>query len=609
MTALRPTKQKGFIKNIFGFDIETYDNNKKFLLGSIYHKNAKYRKTFLDKYKLIDYLKSSIFKNSYVCATNLSFDFYGTFFDTDDMINFIPQWRGSDLIFSRAYITSDGFSQKRKTKSDKTITFIDTMNYAKLGVKNIGKILSINKLKTPSYIGKYPKNEAEKEYMIKYNMRDSEISSKFIEFLFNGFLELGATPKNTIASTSMSLFKNKYLDDIYYTHSEKYLLDELLAYYGGRTEAFKRGYIKDYNYYDFNSLYPSVMLNSFPDPNSIRYIKNSDITYIESYEGISEVDIFCPYMDIPLLPFRTDKKLLFPCGSFRGWYSHIELKKALSIGYVIKDIHQTYYFKDECRPFYNFVTDLYKKRQEYKKDNSNMEKIVKLLLNSLYGKFAQKFTDRDNWIPLPDNLSDLDKYDYIERHGNYIRVKNNMTRPASFCVPIWSLYTTAYGRLKLYDILTRCDPVYCDTDSIITKKVYNDVTALGGLKKEMNIKNGIIVKPKFYALTDYDNKGYVKIKGIGTRLNIGRFMDFIKNPSISYQKFMRFKESMRRGFIPNEIQDISKTMTLQDDKRLWEHDFNHKELQTSRPITLKDGKLYKSDNILNNNEKIIKINA
>ena len=41
----------------------------------------------------------------------------------------------------------------------------------------------------------------------KYNIRDSYISFKFMEFLQNNFNKLGVNVKYTVASTSMSLFK------------------------------------------------------------------------------------------------------------------------------------------------------------------------------------------------------------------------------------------------------------------------------------------------------------------------------------------------------------------------------------------------------------------
>lgn len=585
---LKPTIQRNFTKKIYGFDIETYDKNKKFYCASIFSGNIK--KIFFDKYKLIDYFKKNIFKNSFIAATNLQFDFMGTFFNTDDINKFFMQWRGSDMIFARTHIDKDKFYRKNESGHLKTLTFIDTLNYAKLSVANMGKIINIPKLDKPVCLGRLPNNIKEKNQLITYNFRDSEISYSFTKFLMESFYQLGATPKMTIASTSMSLYKNKYLRDNYYRHKINELLEEFEGYYGGRCEAFKRGEIRNYNYYDFNSLYPSVMLNEFPNPNTLRICHQNDISYIESYDGISNVDIYCPYMEYPLLCYRTDKKLLFPYGNFRGWYSHIELREAMKLGYVIKKVWKTFYFKENCIPFYNFVLDLYEKRKELKADDNPMEKVVKIILNSLYGKFGQKFMNRDNWIPLPDTLEELDKYNDFERIGDFIRIRQEFTEPRSFCIPIWALYVTSYARLKLYDVIKRSRAVYCDTDSIVTQRDYPDNSGLGKLKKEMSIRYGIIVKPKFYALVDKNNNEYVKIKGLGTRLCYDDFTALLNNPSKTYTKFMKFKESMRRGFIPNEIQSITKNMSLEDDKRLWESTFSYNELQDSRALEIIDSK-------------------
>lgn len=586
---LKPTLRRNFTKKIYGFDIETYDKNKKFYCASIYGKDIK--KSFFSKRKLINYFKNNIFENSFIAATNLQFDFMGTFFGSDEINNFFMQWRGTDMIFAKTYLGHNNFSRKREDNNMKTLTFIDTLNYAKLSVKNMGNIINIPKLKTPISIGRLPKNIKEKEEIIKYNLRDSEISYKFTKFLINSFYELGATPKMTIASTSMSLFKNKYLNDEYLRHKVDDLLEEFKGYYGGRCEAFNRGEIRNYNYYDFNSLYPSVMLNEFPDPNTLRVCHQNDLSYIESYDGLSDVDIYCPYMDYPLLPYRANNKLLFPYGNFRGWYSHIELREAIKLGYIIKKVWKTFYYKENCIPFLNFVNDLYNKRKELKDDGNSMEQVVKIILNSLYGKFGQKFMDRDNWIPLPDSLKELDKYDDFERIGDFIRVKQDFTYPRSFCIPIWALYVTAYGRLKLYDIIKTSKGIYCDTDSIVTKKEYQDNSSLGKLKLEMPIKYGVIVRPKFYAFVDKNNNEYVKIKGLGTRLCYDDFTNLLINPTKTYDKFMKFKESMRRGFIPNEIQSITKNMSLEDDKRIWNSTFNFRELQESKPLEIINKKI------------------
>jgi len=589
---LKKTKQRPFNTNIYGFDLETYGQKNEFYCGSVY-KNDDEKWTFFDKKELIKFFKTERFRNSIVFATNLGFDFFGTFKDTPEMKSFNILFRGSHLINARSRILNGKFMLKSpENEKSWSIKFVDTMNYAPMSVQKLGKIIGIEKFNKPSFLGRKPVNDLEVMEMVEYNMKDAEISKKSGGFLMKAFYDLGATPKDTIASTAMSLFKNKYVDRTYIRNLTEDLLDIFKAYYGGRTEVFKRGLIKDYFYYDFNSLYPSVMLNEFPDPDTIRTNKSNDLTKINFYEGVSHVDVFCPYMDIPLLPFRDEKshKLTFPTGSFTGWYSHIELRKALEIGYVIKKVHKSIYFKKKCKPFINYVNDLYNQRLRYKKDGSSMELACKLLLNSLYGKFGQKFVNLEEWKHF-DNISmeDMKKYNNVERVGEFARLLKDMQEPASFCINIWAVYTSAYGRLKLYDVLTKCDPVYCDTDSIITRQQIPVSDALGDLKLEYIINEGVVVKPKMYLIN-----GLAKIKGvrgfrIDSRLSGDDFLKVLAEGGVTYEKFVKFKESLRQGLVVNEVVEITKVIDLEDTKRDWYGlNFNPSELQTSRPLYLSE---------------------
>ncbi len=77
---LKPTKQRQFKRDIFGFDIETYDDNKKFLCASIYSDNPRLCKTFFSKKEIIKFIQKPEFRGSYISATNLGFDYFGTFY-------------------------------------------------------------------------------------------------------------------------------------------------------------------------------------------------------------------------------------------------------------------------------------------------------------------------------------------------------------------------------------------------------------------------------------------------------------------------------------------------------------------------------------------------
>ena len=593
---LKCTKQKKSNKKIYGFDIETYDNNKKFYCASIWGDD--YYKFFFSKREVIEELKHSRYRNCIVCATNLGFDFMGTFFGEPEEDKFQILFRGSDLLFARTYIIDGKYNRRSYTGKKRgegntghSILFLDTFNYAKISVEKAGSIIKLPKLKKPACLGRLPKNEEEKAEMLKYNLRDSEVSQKFMKFLYESFSELGATPKNTIASTTMSLFKNKYLgDDIYWRQPKEILLDLFKGYYGGRTEGIGRGKIQEYNYYDINSLYPFVMLNSFPDPNHCRTTKKNTLEHIEKYEGMSKVDIVCPPMQYPYLPHRYDGKLLFTVGDWTGWYTHYELNKALSLGYKINKVHKTHYYTKTCKPFVNFVNDLYKLRLQFKDKKNPMEKVVKLLLNSLYGKFGQKFQNKDNYISGDTTLEELQKYDYVEPVGNYFRIKTDC-EPSSFCIPIWASYVTAYARTVLHDFMVQCHPVYVDTDSVICKGTLSTSSVLGDMKLEMKIHNGWIVKPKMYAVhgeLDNEKISMVKVKGIGKRLTIEEFRDLLENPKVAYLKFTKFKEAIRRGLIPNELLEMEKNLSLDDNKRVWSKPIDLNGFEVSIPRVVHD---------------------
>lgn len=586
MQPLKPKRHKEF--NLYGFDVETYGQKSKFYCCSIYSDD--FQRTYYSKAKFKKDMKTlNRFRESTIVATNLGFDYHAVFNRKDD-VNINWMRRGSDFINAKTYIKDGKFHKYRKEKNkdgkrfikDKKykLEFIDTYNFVMSSVEELGKVIKIKKLKTPDFIGEKPKTKTEKEYMEKYNMRDSEISYKFTKYLFSEFRKLNTEPKFTIASTAMNCFRKNYLKETYYQPETEDLIDMFKAYYGGRVEAFKRGKIENQYLYDINSLYPYVMQKEYPNPNFQRFRKHGKIDYIKQFEGISEVEVSIDKIDVPLLPLRLDK-VMFPIGRFSAWYSHVELRKALELGYVITKIKKQYYFKEKCRPFFDFVNDMYAARQKYKK-GTIMNLTVKLIMNSLYGKFGQKFLDKSEWQPCNHTQEQLRELKGFVIKNGYIYTKQDR-KPSCFCIPIWAIYTTAYGRLELYKYLTSYDVTYCDTDSIITKNMLVSSDALGSMKLEREIKEGVIVKPKFYRLD-----GNAKIKGIGMKLLRKDFEQILCKKTVKYDKFVKFAESQRRNLVPNEIIEIEKELSLEDDKRIWEGEFSHESMQFSSPLTVRE---------------------
>lgn len=621
MDLFKRTKQRIHKRRIFALDIETCDDNKTFVCASIVGMSRRQKNNYVFKAKtqdeIIKEIKTNLmFRNSEIYATNIDFDFFGIFFGTDEIGNFEPVARGSKLLQQKTFVVNDEFTlndrfggEGKSGNRRPSIIFRDSMNYAPMSVNAMGHILShiypdedLMKRPTPSFIKDIdhwtaPQNEYEWEEMWDYNIRDSEITYRFMKWWIKTVEELGATHKMTIASTSMSLFKNRFLD-MEVRGEEREVLEELfLAYYGGRTECFVRGKVSDLNYYDYNSMYASIMEQEiYPDPNSrSRITEKDDKRFFRNCEGTTLVTIKVPYMKYPALPFRTEDKVLFPYGTFKGWYSNVELRYAESIGCEIQKVHRSIYYLLKCRPFKEFVGVLYPMRMKIKKEvpYNPMELVFKLIMNSLYGKFGEKFEDRK--IPIHKNAitrKQLESGLVTEQVGDWYYIIEPQD-PRVHCIPIWAIYTTAYGRIRMHKAMTQCtEPViYCDTDSIVTKATLPTSEELGDLKLEQVIKTGYFIRPKSYMPVDEDGSAEIRMKGVPRKLLTKEsFLALEQDPMIKYTKIAKIKESLRRGLTPNEVIDAHKEISLEDTKRDWNgKEFTFSEEQDSEPLEIKNG--------------------
>ena len=193
---------------------------------------------------------------------------------------------------------------------------------------------------------------------------------------------LGGELKITAASCAMDYFRRKHLKYplITYHHRDEVLRE---AYYGGRTEVKKR-YGRDLFYYDINSLYPSVMATErFPIGLPTYY--NHGIKFNKNDLGVAKISTFIPKGTEPFLPYRYGKSLLFPTGYLKGFYPLPFLEELKNQGIDFR-IHEMYLFDGDYL-FKDFVETLYKIRQDNK--GTARDKVTKLMMNSLYGKFGQ----------------------------------------------------------------------------------------------------------------------------------------------------------------------------------------------------------------------------
>lgn len=546
-------------------------------------------------------------------ATNLHFDIFELFRSMKHAKDLTPSFRKSSLLFCRYARTKDRSRGKDRTRD---ITFIDTMNFLKMGVENLGeKLLKIPKLPKPSFLGKRPSTNDEWLEMQRYCLRDAEITQKTMRvihdvlFFFSDLCEQkhiqlpgwrdpairGSKTKYTSAATALDNYRRFFMARTYVVHEERILDDLFQAYYGGRVEAYHRGTYHHQRCYDINSMYPYVMsAYVYPDPDSLQerpQMTKEDLLY----EGVCEADVCAPFLSLPYLPHRRGKRLIFPVGRFSGWYTTFELREAIKLGYTVL-LKRGYICTKTCKPFVEYVRTWYALRMKFREEGSPLEHVAKLLLNSLYGRFAMR-NDRERSVVHQESMTPA-RMAFFQKNGFDVRMLGDewfIVEKAGHVytddiVPLWSIYCTAYARHELYQYMRKCPSLkYVDTDSLICEEELPTSDDLGCLKLEKDIEEIIIVRPKMYAYVSKEKQIFLKIKGLPlnrAERSLDWFRQLLKRRRSGYMTFTKFHTALKRQLSINQIQEEEKEFSLEDEKRSWPNVFKLEAQQTSSPIIL-----------------------
>jgi hypothetical protein len=161
------------------------------------------------------------------------------------------------------------------------------------------------------------------------------------------------------------------------------------AYFGGRIEAFKLGSFKNIFGYDINSAYPWE-ISQLPITKGNYWFHSKK--FAPDNIGVWRVKFKFPSSQtIGFFPFRMmDGSIKFPLQG-EGWYWKPEIDVALKHFPECVEIVEGYFLlEEELTILSEKIPTLYKQRLAYKKKGNLSQWIIKILLNAMYGKFAQK---------------------------------------------------------------------------------------------------------------------------------------------------------------------------------------------------------------------------
>ena len=486
-------------------------------------------------------------------------------------------------------------------KGNRSITFVDTMNYFRTSLEEIGKVFGLPKLKMPDTYDNLG------EWKV-YCMRDVEVLSRaVIELLKFMEEELGEFAL-TAAGLAYRVFMKRFRPERVKFRppaDERVRRLEEEAYYGGRCEVFRLGRIQRVAVLDVNSMHPYVMRNLIVPVRPIAYLRAPPVEKLREWVSrgvpvIARVRVNVPSsLKVGPVPWRAHRraKLVFPVGRFVTTLCTPELRLVLD---YIEEVFEAVVYKG-ARVFRDYVDYYYQKRVEAKqRGDSVRDFFYKLLLNSLYGKFAERRRDQRF---VADVKLDGD-FSILFAHGKRYRVRDGMLvqvvqRDAGYGrFTAVSAFISSAARAYLYRILTAVPyekVVYCDTDSLHLiddfdwqsylklflelpgNKPESRVEAVGDLRFELLILKsnlgrlkvekrgveGVYLAPKVYKSGEV-----VKVKGVPKRSAedlSARY--FIERP-------LGFRESLVRGFGNDRVYWLQeeKVLKLSNDKRVYFED-------------------------------------
>lgn len=407
-------------------------------------------------------------------------------------------------------------------KGNQTITCLDTLNWWRVPLRMIGASIGLEKLEMPA-----PGDS--RDLWDGYNRRDVEIIYRVMRewWKFLRAHDLGSFAP-TLASQSMRAFRHRFMKHKILIDSDPRALELARAsLHGGRVECFQIGRIKGpISVYDVNSMYPHVMRkNLFPSA-LIRYHSQVSLADLRRWSKnrcvIARVRLSTRR---PRFAHVYNGRLIFPTGRIIETLTTPDLLDALAHREIISVESAAVYVAEPI--FSTFVEEIYSLRRQAEKKGNRVEHwLLKILMNSLYGKFAQRANVWEMEKPTDDlSVRQWMEYDYetgsLRAYRQFAGIVQRKHRDSEALDshPAIASHVTAYARKYLFDLaqaMGKDRVLYVDTDSLfvrsVSRRAQNNLSigsGLGELKLEAIHDWVVLNGPK-----DYETPDKIKIKGI-----------------------------------------------------------------------------------------------
>lgn len=431
-------------------------------------------------------------------------------------------------------------SKRRADGKSRIWLFVDSFFLLPVALAKIGKFIGLEK-------GSLQEARTETE-LREYNLIDNKILYLAIKRMQEILYELGGELRATIASCGMNLFRRRYLSSTIVTTSDANA-KAVESYFASRVEPrclrMPEGWEAD-----INSSFPFSMTP--PHPGSL---KGYSRRIPDSGHYIAKVRVTVFPHTFPVLPVRREGRIVFPTGTWEGYYNDNDLRllESEKLG-RIERVDEVILFetRDDLGGYAN---DIFGIRARAKKalqcgDEASrfLVEVMKFLLNCLYGKLAEGEEKERYHLNADEEELSGDEIHFVFPGCYSVEetraIQHRNVAMASHVVSLSRGYL--YHGAKELDF----DVAYMDTDSLHSPRRLPEHyfgEELGRFKDEGRLRDMVYPGPKVYCgFNETKGEPIYKAKGFSLpkdpKEKAALFEKLLQGESIPVRRMCRVRE-------------------------------------------------------------------
>lgn len=389
---LRSTTNNYKLKSltVFGFDTEAYRSGKPFMFCT----------SEGDVFKYTD-IPHRLFSRKY---QNANFVTYNLRYDSGAILHHLPREKLRELQ-ENDECENNGYKYKviankylSIVKGKNAIKFWDIFTFYMTSLDNAAKtFLGEGKLEQDVTLYNYKYVQRNWDDIAKYCIRDADLTKRLAQIAISKFEDFGVYPQKLYSTAYISWeYFRKKCDYIHvkrqYQKNPRVLEYALQAYNGGKFEVTRKG--PGYYYeYDIVSAYPYEIAN-LVDIRNAKHCREAKYHKNAVY-GFLLCDITIPQNVSSPVAIKRGSLNIYPEGRYTKIITKQEYEYLISHNANINIIDAEWLFVSSKRyPYKREIHRLMNYKNRYKQEGKLIDyHIIKIFLNSFYGKMIQMYDD------------------------------------------------------------------------------------------------------------------------------------------------------------------------------------------------------------------------